>query len=133
MPYAIKQDIIDRWPAAPADPGDAALDTAIEDASALIDTYLAKRWDVPITAPPRSLVNLCVDLACYLLSRSDGQLSEDIRKRHEDALATLKDVAGGALDLPGLDSAPSGEGTIAGPGAVVMAGPERIFGRGKGW
>lgn len=132
MPYAMEQDVLERWPGAPADAGDASLARALDDASALIDTYLAKRWEVPLAAPPRPLVSLCVDLACYLLARSDGEVSEDIRKRYEDALAMLKDVARGALDLPGLDGTPSGDGA-SGPGAVVLAGAERLFGRDKGW
>lgn len=132
MPYATESDVIDRWPEAPVDPGDAALVTALDDATALIDTYLAKRWELPIAEPPRSLKSLCVDMACYFLARNDSAVTDDLRKRYEDALAMLKDVAKGVLDLPGMSTAPEDSSGTAG-GAVVIEGPERVFKRNDGW
>jgi len=134
MPYATEHDLIKRWRGAPVDPGDEALVTALADASATIDTYLAKRFNVPVESPPRSLVNICVDLACYGLARDDTVNSEDLRKRYDDAMATLKDIAKGTIDLPGLTTDPE-DNNSATPdgGAVVIAGPPRLFGRDKGW
>lgn len=130
--YATEQDVLERWDGVPVDAGDPAFTRALDDASALIDTYLSRRWEVPLEVPPRLLVTVCVDIASYLLCRTDNALSEDIRQRYDDALALLKSVARGELDLPGLESTPSGDGA-SGPGAVVLSGPERLFGRGKGW
>jgi phage gp36-like protein len=128
MAYATEQDVLTRYEAAPADPGDAKLTMALDDASALIDGYLAGRYPVPIAQPPQILCGLCVDVSIYNLARSHDGLTEDIRARYEDALRYLRSVAKGEIELPGQEPQ-AGSGT----GAVVLSGPPRLFGRGKGW
>ena len=129
--YATEDDLLTRAPEVDADPGDAKIVTALADASSLIDTYLCKRWAVPIAEPPSILVNLCIDLACYKLSRPDSALSEDTRKRHEDAIKLLEKVSAGTVDLPGMDTPDDPEDVSS--GAVVISGPQRLFGRNRGY
>lgn len=84
--------------------GTGAIDTAmaeqaLTDASAEIDGYLAARYRLPITADtPRLLSLLCTDIARYRLQR--GVSTDQARQRYEDALAKLKGIARGEVNLP---------------------------------
>ncbi|OEU65815.1 MAG: hypothetical protein BA863_08990 [Desulfovibrio sp. S3730MH75] len=131
--YATEDDLLTRVPEVNANPGDASIALALGDASALIDTYLAKRWAVPLTEPPRVLVDLCIDMAAYKVNRDGGAVSEDLRLRYEDALKLLKDIAKGVIDLPGMDAVSDDPDQPQSAGAVVVSGPPRLFGRDKGY
>ena len=88
---------------------DATLLTAVlSRADVLIDGYLAGRYALPLAAPPPVLVAVAADLARYWLY--DDAAPEQVRKRYEDALACLKDVASGKvlLALPPVAVSPSG-------------------------
>lgn len=81
---------------------DTKLDLALADASAETDSYLAARFALPIAADqvPTSLVQIVCDIAMYRLFslRPMGDV-EDARARYKDAIARLKLIADGTLDL----------------------------------
>lgn len=116
--------------------GDGAIDTemvaaAIEDAGALIDTHIGARYALPLTAVPAVLRSACIDLAHYRLANRPGQMTEELRRRYEDAIGLLKRIADGKADLPGVVRAGGGGDTArpAGGGAVFVPGGGTMFGR----
>ena len=116
-------------------PDTDAVTRALELASAEIDTYLARRYSLPlpvITTP--HLMQLCVDVALYRLALSQDVASTEHRKRYDDAITTLGRIADGRAALV-LPVQPPAEGEIppapevTGPQPIVMGGPPRLFSR----
>lgn len=140
MNYATQQDVIDRVGVKEliaitdrADPPtymvDAvSVDRSLADASAEIDSYLAARYVLPMTEIPVVLKRLAVEMAVYqLLSlRPMGDI-EDTRRRYDDALAFLKQVASGKVSL-GI-SANSLPATNTPNVSVIMQAKSRVFTR----
>ena len=103
---------------------------ALDDAAALIDGYISLRVTLPLPSVPAVLKNLSIDIAMYRLATDAGLLSEDARKRYEDAIQFLRDVAAGraSIPLPAQPGAtPSAE--TASPQTVILDGPQRLFSR----
>ncbi|MCE9679613.1 DUF1320 domain-containing protein [Shewanella sp. AS1] len=73
------------------------LDTAIADASAIIDGYLAGRYALPLANPLPVLARLCCDMARYGLY--DDAVSDAVAKRNDDAVRFLEKVAQGSITL----------------------------------
>lgn len=68
------------------------------DAASLIDGYLASRYALPLLYVPALITGLAADIARFKLW---GQRAPDeVRKRYEDALAQLRDIAAGRIVLP---------------------------------
>ena len=113
MGYCIVQDLVDRYGqaemAAITDRtagttlDDAVAQRAIDDASSEMDSYLASRYRLPLTAAPAVLLVVCADIARHILYKD--RPTEEVRKRAEDARAWLKDLAKGyaSLDLGGVE------------------------------
>lgn len=117
MAYTSKAQIITRWGAtevvlsADRDPqdgvaDDAAITAACADASSLIDSYLVRAgYTVPVDPVPDVVVEKASDVAVYLLSQGQAPYTEEKRKRYEDALRWLADIADGKAELPGAPDA----------------------------
>lgn len=93
---------------APTD-GYGAFAQSIEDASAEIDGYLARRFAVPLVGEPPALVRkLAADIAVYnVFSRKGFALAKEaedaiVAKRYDDAIAYLRMVAEGKAEIPDL-------------------------------
>ena len=109
MPYAVQADLeqrfgIDAVLTASDRNGKGEINVpivtlALSDATAEIDTYLAAKYDLPLTTVPSILARICSDVAMYRMSADIGALTEEKRTRFEDALAWLKDVAKGTASL----------------------------------
>ncbi len=103
---------------------------AIADADNLIDSYVSGLYTVPNPAPPL-LTALSVDIAVYRIVSRRGDAPEEFRKRYEDALKRLQEIASGKAVLPGaarIESA--GEDS---PGPAVIVSPAPVFaGAGQG-
>jgi phage gp36-like protein len=131
--YAAAQDIINRYPTrdlvqltnedpAATTVNTTALQQALDDASAEIDSYLEGRFALPLSDPPAVLNRLASDIAIYRLQalRPLHDL-EDARRRYDDAVAMLGRVAAGELTLGlSLDNqqappAPQAEGSEGAP------------------
>ncbi len=108
--YASQQDMIDRYGpdallAATDLDGVVAADrvaNAIADASDEIDSYVGKRYSLPLVSVPRVLSRLTVDIAVYRMADEASQ-TEEKRKRYEDAVKLLDSIAKGKVSL-GLEA-----------------------------
>lgn len=134
MAYATQQDILDRYGddalyVAADRNNDDAIDTnvvtrALDDASDEINSYVGKKYPLPLPGVPTVLTRPCVDIALYRLSFSTA-LTEEKRKRYDDALRFLKEVAAGNVSL-GYD--PSSDTRESSDTAEVISNP-RAFSR----
>lgn len=108
MPYATQSDMTDRFGAVELaqltdrDNGlviDATvLGRALADADAEIDAYLATRYQLPLASVPPVLARMAADVARYRLY--DDRATDAVRTRYEDAVALLKRMASGDVQLP---------------------------------
>lgn len=132
MAYATVQDLTDRFGEAElialtdrADPPAGAVDAtvaakALDDASQLIDGYLAGRYALPLASVPSLLVTLCGDIARYRLHTDSAE--GEPKARYDDAIRLLRDISGGRLTLQIAGAEPAATG-----GQVLHAAPERVF------
>ena len=133
MSYATQQNLVDRFGESEIlkisdRDGDGAIDAgvvakALADADAEIDSYIGKRYALPLASVPARVVALAEDLALYKLYPSNP--SDDVVNYRNDAIAFLRDVARGTAVLPGLDGADPAPVSAG----VEVAGPERVFSR----
>lgn len=74
--------------------------TAIDDATSLINSYLRSRYTLPLASPDSSLKRCCADLAVYNLQQLHrlGD-NEDSEKRYARWLKWLQAIASGAALL----------------------------------
>lgn len=144
MAYASQSDIVDLYGAnalvvADRD-GDgvadgAAVARALDLSSSEMDTYIGRRYSLPLPALTLSsashLTQLCVDIAIYRLALSQDVATAEHRLRYEDALSVLTRIADGRVSLSLARPAPgeAGEPEVAGPQPVVAGGPPRLFSR----
>lgn len=102
---------------------------ALKNARAEIDGYLRRRYvlpDTPQETPP-TLKKYAVDIAIYqLFSRKGLALSKEtedaiLAKRYDDAVAYLRLVAEGKVDIPGLTTVEKAgtEGADGSGGAMI--------------
>ncbi|WP_181318157.1 gp436 family protein [Pseudogemmobacter blasticus] len=142
MTYATRTDITDLYGVnalVVADhdrvgvPDDAAITRALVMASGEIDTYLARRYTLPLTVTPAHLVQLCVDIALYRMALSQDVASEEHRKRYEDAISVLTKMADGrvSLVLPPVEGSEDETPAVTGAQPIVAGGPPRLFSRDK--
>lgn len=142
MSYASKQDIEKQYDAGtvlgvaphPTDVGEVDTEKVLEAcraASGDIDGYLGVRYAVPLDETPDTVRRMAVDIALYRMS-TEGQVTEERRKRYEDAIAFLKRVADNKARIPGLslveaETPPEPQALSRVPGRV--SGPGRAFTR----
>lgn len=101
---------------------DAALADVTADAAAKIDGYLGL-YVLPLPEPvPSLLVHLSCEITRYLLW--DDRAPAEVRRRYEDALAMLRDIAKGTLKLPGTVDVPL---PLSDPGIIAHTTRERTF------
>ncbi|MBN7785139.1 DUF1320 domain-containing protein [Ponticoccus gilvus] len=105
---------------------DARIGQALADASAEINTYIAKVVKLPLVEPPHILTVLCRDLAMHRLYTNLGHNAELYDRLRKDAVATLKAIARGETSI-GDDG--DGESALTSPGVAMTDGPERQFTR----
>lgn len=115
MPYATRSEFVDQYGqdavlvVADRDSDgvidDLVVDNALARASAEIDSYVGVKHRLPLSVVPDRFAGLTGDIAMYLLSSEGGSLTEDKRKRYEDAISYLRRVATGeaGLGLPTPD------------------------------
>lgn len=104
-----------------------SISRALTDASSLIDSYIARRYPLPLAFAAPVLVRPCVDIACYYLAQRATLLTEELRQRYDDAVKLLRDIAGGRAELS-LDR-DADDRPESGPQVIVATGPARVFSR----
>lgn len=132
MPYAVKQDLIDRFTAtelmqltdrtgAIDTIDDVVLGKALADADSVIDMHLAVRHALPLASVPRVLRNIACDLArAYLY---EDRITEHVQKRHDAAMKLLEQLRDGKVQI-GLDDLNQPTPTTGGP---QFTEPRRVF------
>ena len=94
----------------------ARIDGAIADACGEIDGHVQKRYALPLPAPtPTAIKRIAVDIVIYRLS-GDSRVTEDRRKRYEDAVSFLRAIARGDVSLgiaPAADDKSESKETVA--------------------
>ncbi|MGL5166639.1 MAG: gp436 family protein [Afipia sp.] len=120
MSYATQADLVEKFGidlmlgvADRADPPAGTIDPVVvgrslADADAMIDGYLKGRYALPLATTPPLVRTLALTITIYLLHRDT--VAEKIRRDYEDAISTLKQIAGGIvrLDVAGVEPASSG-------------------------
>lgn len=101
---------------------DAVLNAALSTATAMIDSYVSKRYDLPLAEVPAVLVPHAAAIAWYTLHR--GNYPEAVRVEYEDALSFLRMISKGDALLDVQGTQPS-----SAPAEARVEGPERIFSR----
>lgn len=135
MPYAIQQDMVDRYGSArlaqltdieaPAVGGirTGMLAAKLANADAEIDGYLLGRYELPLAAFPAILKVHACSIAWYRLLGSSAD--EQARRDYDDALAYLLQVAKGTVVLIAPAAAPA----VSGAGPVLFSAGSKVFGR----
>lgn len=99
------------------------LDGAIADASAEADAYVGVRYELPMAVVPDALVRVVADMVRYRLY--DDAAPEQVRKRYEDAVKFLRELAAGTVSIGAL---PAGS-TLTAQGEAQMTSGGRTFSR----
>lgn len=102
-------------------PSDQRLEQALADASAEIDSYIAKVVALPLSNPPHILQVICRDLAMHRLYVNLGHDMAAYQRLRSDAIATLRAIARGETAI-GDDT---GAAELTSPGVAMTEGPER--------
>jgi len=133
MFYATQQDIINRYGSdelivaadhdedGVADP--SVVEQGLKDASDEIDVYIGGRYTLPLAVVPQVLTRLCVDMALYHMSKPPS-VTEEKRKRFEDAVKLLTKISEGKITLGASD--PEGSGNA---GGSFFQANDRLFKR----
>ncbi|EGH5087053.1 DUF1320 family protein [Salmonella enterica subsp. enterica serovar Newport] len=108
MMYASAQDMRDRYEniddllrlPGTDDLNEKKLTQALNDAGALVDSYLSAKYSLPLAVVPQVLVQHCCTVAFYYLC--DEQPSEQARDRYREALTWLREVKNGGISI-GVD------------------------------
>jgi phage gp36-like protein len=141
MAYITNADIEERvGPAAliqlADDDGNGVADAGVVDEARLgaegeVNSYLARRYQTPIDLAVHAslsdvLASVTLDLAEYRLRMRRPPVSEDARRRRDQAIDWLSQVADGRVDLPSLTAvaATAVRGTVA-----HSSGEERLLTR----
>lgn len=125
MTYATRIDLEDRYGADEIAQRESmlpvgAVDRALADADAEIDSYLTGRYALPLSPVPANIGRVASAIARYQLL--GDAVTEVARKHYEDARAWLKDVAAGRAQIDGATPT-----AAAAPSATV----EYVVGRDK--
>lgn len=72
------------------------LDVVIADAGATIDSYISKRYDLPLSDTPTRLKKIACDLVFYALHQDPP---EKVTSDNTEALKFLRDIAMGRAEL----------------------------------
>ncbi|WP_306148909.1 MULTISPECIES: gp436 family protein [unclassified Roseibium] len=138
MAYATQQDLIERFgeeeliqltdrtnlPASTIDANVVA--AALSDAENLANSYLAKRFQLPLEPVPEVLTRTISEITRYFLHGRRTDKDDPVTRDYLKALAWLKDAAKGLVELDVAGTTPDQSGN----GQVQFEAPDRVFSRG---
>lgn len=75
------------------------IDTQLTSASREIDTYLAVRYDLPLSETAEVLKIKCLDIAMYTMSIASSSLTKAKKERYEAAIEWLDKLSAGKVTL----------------------------------
>jgi len=148
MPYATSSDLDTKWTAQAVTlaawddeanaRSDARVAMALDNASALIDGYLAKRYSLPIDPSPvgaRLLRNLTCDLAMGELATTPATRNDIVVEAVKAARDFLAQLGQGKADIPQNPSPDGGAGgavpAAISPNEAIVESAGRVFTRNK--
>jgi phage gp36-like protein len=124
---AFGPDQVQRLAARPEVEDDATtVARALSHASGVIDGRLSVRFTLPLPLVPDVLRDIACDLALARLASDAVGLTDDLKRREDQAMASLKAIARGEMNL-GLPVAHQGER----PQPVVSSTGGKMFTRDK--
>jgi len=95
---------------------EAKVNTALADATALIDGYIRGRYSVPIAAPPEDIARAACILARYDLAQGEHtDPSEEMAKGRKDVITWLENIARELINLDVPVAASAGAAVGSGP------------------
>ncbi|OSP50020.1 hypothetical protein B7G55_19640 [Aeromonas hydrophila] len=117
--YATKQDLEDRdgsmlynfaLDRSTDTLNDVWIDEALATADDEINGYLSRRFVLPLPEVPDLLKRNAIVIAFYWLADRDNQATDLLRERYDRAIAKIKEIAAGKIDLglPTPDMPPEG-------------------------
>ena len=117
--YATKQDLEDRdgsmlynfaLDRSTDTLNDVWIDEALATADDEINGYLSRRFVLPLPTVPDLLKRNAIVIAFYWLADRDNQAADLLRERYDRAIAKIKEIAAGKIDLglPTPDMPPEG-------------------------
>lgn len=107
----------------PADQVDPAVaQPALDEASAIMDGFIAVKYALPLSTISPILLGICCDLARFRLYAD--QAPEQVAKRNESAMGMLRNIAQGLLkiDAAGVEPPPRPESAV-----VFQADPRQTL------
>lgn len=126
MTYVTKQQLIDRFgereliqltdrtnrPATTID--DDVVDGAVTDAEALVDGYIGKVYELPLSSAPAVLTRISADIARYYLHGKSADKDGPVHRAYLEAKGWLRDVSRGLvqIDAEGITLAAAGGGSV---------------------
>ncbi|ELL9332575.1 DUF1320 domain-containing protein [Vibrio fluvialis] len=134
--YASKQDLIDRdegmlWNFALDRETNTLNDTwinqALEQADDEINSFLGRRYILPLATVPGMLNKIAITIAFYWLADRDQQATNLLEERYKMQLDTLREIGNGKRDL-GLPTLDAQEESSVGKVELVQDN-ERLFTR----
>lgn len=131
--YCAKADLVERYGAvelaqltdetAAAAADDAEISKACDEATSLVDAYLAKRYTLPLVTVPTIVRKLACDIARKFLWKDRAGAESVVSQNYDAALTQLRDIARGISGLPdasGLAPASSG-------GSLKVVSADQVF------
>lgn len=132
MPYCVKADLVKRFGSAKLaqltdetaahSTDDSEISDACDDASSLIDSFLAARYTLPLTSTPDLLRKLAIDIAWKFLLKDRAGADHPASLAYAAALAILRDIGRGVAGIPDADGL-----TPAATGGLAYATPTAVF------
>lgn len=112
---------------AAADEAKARILEHIDDATGVIDGYLARRYTLPLGSPPKILATWARAIVRYRLNkdRSGDERTDPVARDYRDAIKFLQQVAEGKFSL-GVEDPDQGPAT---DGEVRFESGAKVFGR----
>jgi phage gp36-like protein len=101
-------------------PDGTVVGRALDDASQVIDSYLASRYLLPLNPVPDQVGRWCCDIARFFLFKDE--VSDAVKALYNASIASLKDAQAGRLTL---ETAAVDTPTTS--GTAILAAPERVF------
>lgn len=97
--------------------GDGAVDSAviakaINDSSRWIDSYLARRYAVPLEEPSDIITRITAEEAVYILKDQRDAVDDRAQARHDQNIEWLDGVSTGRIN-PGVDPGPPKSAAVA--------------------
>ena len=122
---AFGPDMVERLAARPGVEDDATtVARALSHAFGVIDGRLSVRFSLPLPVVPDVLRDIACDLTIARLASDATSLTDDLKRREDQAMASLKAIAKGEMNL-GLPVAHQGER----PQPIVSSTGGKLFSR----